>query len=78
MYQVKWFNRSKGYGFLTDGREDYFVHHSDMEVEGYRYLTMGEYVRGEVEEMSDGRKKVVKVKAGMEWGRLVCEMERKD
>jgi CspA family cold shock protein len=46
---VKWFNDSKGFGFITaeDGR-DLFVHHSDIQSEGYRSLTEGARVQFEV------------------------------
>ena len=48
--KVKWFNESKGYGFITieDGEngqpQDCFVHYSAIEGEGYRTLTEGESV----------------------------------
>ena len=48
--KVKWFNESKGYGFITvedDGNgqsQDCFVHYSSIEGEGYRTLTEGESV----------------------------------
>ena len=42
---VKWFNDSKGFGFLTaeDGT-DAFVHHADIQGEGFKSLTEGEAV----------------------------------
>lgn len=42
---VKWFNPSKGYGFigLEDG-EDVFVHYSAIQMEGYRRLDKGQQV----------------------------------
>jgi CspA family cold shock protein len=46
---VKWFNDSKGFGFITaeDGR-DLFVHHSDIVSDGYRSLAEGARVQFEV------------------------------
>jgi len=43
---VKWFNATKGYGFITpdDGSPDVFVHFSAIEGTGYRELTEGERV----------------------------------
>ena len=42
---VKWFNGTKGYGFLArDGGEDVFVHFSAIKGEGYRNLEEGQRV----------------------------------
>ncbi len=46
---VKWFSNEKGYGFIArEGGEDVFVHHSAIEMEGYRSLTEGQRVEFEV------------------------------
>ena len=52
---VKWFNESKGFGFITpdDGGSDLFVHHSEIAGEGYRSLQEGQKVEYEV---GEGRK----------------------
>lgn len=46
---VKWFNASKGYGFITpeDGSKDLFVHHSEVKVDGYATLNDGQKVEYE-------------------------------
>jgi CspA family cold shock protein len=43
---VKWFNESKGYGFITpeDGGQDLFVHFSEIQAEGYKTLQEGDQV----------------------------------
>jgi CspA family cold shock protein len=47
---VKWFDAEKGYGFITpeDGSKDLFVHHSEIQVEGYASLEDGQKVSFEV------------------------------
>ncbi|MBN1126898.1 MAG: cold-shock protein [Sedimentisphaerales bacterium] len=52
---VKWFNASKGYGFITpdDGGDDLFVHHSEIQVQGYATLDENQRVEFEI---GQGRK----------------------
>jgi len=47
--KVKWFNDEKGYGFIQpdDGGDDLFVHHSNIEMEGFRKLEEGQAVEYE-------------------------------
>jgi cold shock protein len=46
---VKWFSNEKGYGFIErEGGDDVFVHHSAVQMEGYRSLTEGQRVEFEV------------------------------
>ena len=52
---VKWFSNEKGYGFIArEGAEDVFVHHSQVNMEGYRSLTEGQRVEFEVEQGDKG------------------------
>ena len=46
---VKWFSDQKGYGFIApdDGGEDLFVHHTSIDIEGYRTLQEGQKVEYE-------------------------------
>lgn len=46
---VKWFNDSKGYGFIKpeDGGDDLFVHHRQIQGQGFRSLTEGQKVEYE-------------------------------
>ena len=55
---VKWFNDSKGFGFITpsDGGKDVFVHQSDIEAEGHGTLNEGDRVQYEVAEGPKGPK----------------------
>ncbi len=52
---VKWFNGSKGYGFIEreDG-EDVFVHYSEIQAEGFRNLNEGQRVEFTVEQGQKG------------------------
>lgn len=47
---VKWFNASKGYGFIgREGGEDVFVHFSAIQMEGYKRLNEGQQVEFSIE-----------------------------
>jgi CspA family cold shock protein len=46
---VKWFNDAKGYGFISqEGGEDVFVHHTAINMDGFRTLREGERVEFDV------------------------------
>ena len=55
---VKWFNESKGFGFISqdDGGDDVFVHFSSIEGSGFKTLAEGQRVTYEIEQGPKGLK----------------------
>ena len=52
---VKWFNSSKGYGFISpESGNDVFVHHSAIQGDGYKSLDEGQSVEFEIQEGPKG------------------------
>ena len=61
---VKWFNNQKGFGFITpESGNDVFVHHSEIQGEGYKSLDEGQKVEFEIVsgEKGEQAKNVVKL-----------------
>jgi CspA family cold shock protein len=54
---VKWFNATKGFGFITpeEGGEDLFVHQSEIQMQGYRELPEGQRVEFEITQGKKGK-----------------------
>jgi cold shock protein len=53
---VKWFNADKGFGFITvdGGGDDVFVHHSAIQVQGYRELQENQRVEFDIVPCNNG------------------------
>jgi CspA family cold shock protein len=62
---VKWFNPTKGYGFIgpDDGSKDVFVHVSAVERSGMRSLTEGQRISFEIERGQQGKVSAVNLKS---------------
>jgi CspA family cold shock protein len=62
---VKWFNESKGFGFIQDdGGEDVFVHFSAIQGDGFRTLQQGERVEFDVVPGAKGKQAANVVRIG--------------
>ncbi len=62
--KVKWFNDTKGFGFIeTDEGGDVFVHHNDIQAEGFKSLAEGDAVSFEVVQADKGPRATNVVKA---------------
>lgn len=63
---VKWFNDTKGFGFITpeDGSKDCFVHHSAIQMQGFKTLAEGERVEFDVVQGEKGPAAENVVRAG--------------
>ena len=53
---VKWFDNKKGYGFITpqDGSKDLFVHHTSLQMDGFKTLNEDQQVSYEVGDSDRG------------------------
>ena len=63
---VKWFNQTKGFGFIqpTDGSKDVFVHISAVERAGLKTLNEGQSVNFELERGQQGKTSAVNLQVG--------------
>ncbi len=62
--RVKWFNDSKGYGFIEqEGGRDVFVHYTAIQGDGFKSLTEGQKVEFEITEGAKGPQATKVVKA---------------
>ena len=76
---VKWFNGSKGFGFIRNLQEnsEIFVHHSNLHVneDCWKTLIQGEYVEFDIDSATEGRVQAKSV-TGIKRGPLMCESNK--
>jgi len=74
--KVKWFNGSRGFGFVTDldSSTDIFVHHTGLvtSIECWRTLYEGEYIQYKTKQDKEGQDQAIEV-TGIKAGPLLCE-----
>ena len=59
---IKFYNKTKGWGFITDTEgKDHFVHHSSIEMDGFRYLNEDDIVNFELGTGNNDRQQAVNV-----------------
>ena len=59
--RVRWFSEERGYGFIEDREEDFFVHYTEVVGEGLWTLEEGSAVEFEIVEGRRGRKQAARV-----------------
>lgn len=60
---VSWFSEQKGYGFIIgEDTKEYFVHFSQIQMEGFKFLTEGQKVEFEPAKDDQGRSKAINVR----------------
>lgn len=76
---VKFFDVSKGWGFLTgEDNKDYFVHHSQIQMNGFRKLNTDDIVDFEIGTDKDGREKAVNVQPVITRRMVVHELAKEE
>lgn len=59
---VKWFNTKKGYGFIiAPDEKEYFVHHSNIVMDGFRHLDKDDIVNFDLGDGKNGREQAINV-----------------
>lgn len=76
---VKWFSIGKGYGYIigSDGKEN-FVHHSSIQMEGFRYLNTDDIVDFEIGNGTTGKEQAVNVQPILTFAMVTNELAKED
>eukprot|EP00638_Chattonella_subsalsa_P011038 CAMPEP_0117806394 /NCGR_PEP_ID=MMETSP0948-20121206/18538_1 /TAXON_ID=44440 /ORGANISM="Chattonella subsalsa, Strain CCMP2191" /LENGTH=105 /DNA_ID=CAMNT_0005640853 /DNA_START=75 /DNA_END=392 /DNA_ORIENTATION=+ len=60
--RVKWFDKKKGFGFiLAENQDELFVHHSSLNMEGFRFLKENQEVSYDEDVAADGKIRAINV-----------------